>query len=130
MAKSAQTINFRCVSQQLSRIIPVFGAHPLTNVFNESPILLLEGEDDELIWQKAVRSSQGALKLYPCSVGTVDQFSHHEQEAAEILQAVYDNARGYSLRDGDGIDEEIEDIGCIVRMRLRCHAAEKSHAHG
>jgi hypothetical protein len=31
---------------------------------------------------------------------------------------------GYSLRDGDGIDEEIDDIGCIVRMRLRCHAAE------
>jgi hypothetical protein len=25
------------------------------------------------------------------------------------MQAVYDNARGYSLRDVDGIDEEIDD---------------------
>lgn len=124
MTKGADTLNFRAVSDQLDRIIPVFGAHPLTNVFNERPILLLEGEDDELIWQKAVRSSCGLIKLYPCSVETVAQLHSHETEAAEIIAAVYDNGKGYSLRDGDGIEEELNDVGCIVRLRLKCRAAE------
>jgi hypothetical protein len=84
----------------------------------------LEGEDDELIWQKAVRASQGTIKLYPVSVDTITQLKNYETEAADIMQAVYDNARGFSLRDGDCKTEDICDLGCIIRMRLQCRSAE------
>ncbi|MFZ5500605.1 MAG: hypothetical protein ACOY58_01655, partial [Candidatus Micrarchaeota archaeon] len=60
--------DFRAISDLYRKILPVFGAHPLSNVFNRAPILLVEGEDDERIWQQAVRTARGRLKLFPCSV--------------------------------------------------------------
>ena len=64
---------FQPVSEVYRKILPVFGAHPLSNVFNEAPILLVEGEDDERIWQQAVRTAQGRIKIFPCSVGGVGE---------------------------------------------------------
>lgn len=43
------TLEFKPVTDIERKILPIFGAHPLSNVFNESPILLVEGEDDERI---------------------------------------------------------------------------------
>lgn len=117
-------LNFKDVSEIIQRILPIFGAHPLSNVFNESPILLVEGEDDERIWQQAVRSSEGKLKIFPCVTESVARQNLFETQANELIQSVYDNARGYSLRDRDGQPEDITDVGGIVRMRLSCRSAE------
>ena len=62
--------------------------------------------------------------VYPCAAGSVDQLKEFESDAVEILRAVYDDAKGYSLRDGDGITELIEDTPPITRMRLNCRTAE------
>lgn len=106
------------------RILPVFGAHPLSNVFNEAPVLLVEGEDDERIWQQAIRSANGRLAVYPVAVGSVDNLGEFEQEVARILEAVYDNAVGYSLRDRDEGPQDIDDVGAVRRFRLAARAAE------
>lgn len=47
-----------------------------------------------------------------------------EQEAQKIIQTVYDNAKGYSLRDRDDSTDEIGDLLPIVRMKLCCRNAE------
>src|SRR3990172_11787183 len=47
-------IKFSPADDTHRRILPIFGAHPLSNVFNESPILLVEGEDDERVCQQAI----------------------------------------------------------------------------
>ena len=47
MASDQKELEFRPVNGVYRKIIPVFGAHPLSNVFNEAPIFLVEGEDDE-----------------------------------------------------------------------------------
>lgn len=124
MSFEQKELNFREISAVYRKVLPVFGAHPLSNIFNEAPILLVEGEDDERIWQQAVRSSGGTIKLYPCSVDSVSNINDFEQEAKEIIQSVYDNAKGYSLRDKDNNTEEISDLPPIIRMRLACRNSE------
>jgi energy-coupling factor transporter ATP-binding protein EcfA2 len=54
MRQGDVALSFKAVSDVDRAILPMFGAHPLSNVFNEAPVLLLEGEDDERIWQQAV----------------------------------------------------------------------------
>ena len=118
-------MEFRPVTEVTKRILPVFGAHPLSNVFNESPVLLVEGEDDERVWQQAVRSSNGQLKLFPRGVDAIQNLKEHEDEVVAVLNAVYDNATAYSLRDRDEVEEEeIQDDPPLIRMRFSCRAAE------
>ncbi|HPE12625.1 MAG TPA: AAA family ATPase [Actinomycetota bacterium] len=117
-------IRFTPTTGPLRKVLPVFGAHPLSNVFNQAPVLLVEGDDDERIWQQAVRSANGRLKVYPCTVDGVGQLTSFERDVVRILDAVYDDAIGYSLRDRDSDPLEITDLGPLKRMRLNCRAAE------
>ena len=119
-----KNLDFKAVSAVYKKVLPVFGAHPLSNFFNETPILLVEGEDDERIWQQVVRSSNGRIKIYPCSVDSVSNMNDFEEEAQKIIQTVYDNAKGYSLRDKDKGEETIDDLLPIIRMKLSCRSAE------
>ena len=117
-------LTFRRVSEVDRAILPIFGAHPLSNVFNQSPILIIEGEDDERVWQQAIRSSEGRIRVFPCVAQSVDRFAEFETEVNNLMDAVYDNATGYSLRDRDLHPEAIDDLGHLIRMRLGCRAAE------
>jgi predicted ATPase len=117
-------LEFTEVSETYRRILPIFGAHPLSNLFNEAPILLVEGEDDERIWQQAVRSSQGRIKVYPCAVDSITQLNEYESQVKEIISSVYDSAKAYSLRDRDDDLSELDDDPPVIRMKLECRAAE------
>lgn len=117
-------IEFSLISDVYRKILPVFGAHPLSNIFNEIPVLLLEGEDDERIWQQVVRSSQNNVKVYPCSCGDVNKLNKFEKETQKIINAVYDKAKAYSLRDRNDSNGLIEDLPPITRMKLSCRSAE------
>lgn len=124
MGQEQKELSFESIDEVYKRILPIFGAHPLSNLFNESPILLLEGEDDVRIWQQAIRSSSGDLKVFPCAVDSIDNLNQYEIEVGKIVKSVYDNARGFSLRDRDDNPEEIDDKVSVIRMRLSCRAAE------
>lgn len=115
---------FEPINDIYRTILPMFGAHPLSNVFNEAPLLLVEGEDDQRIWQQAVRSARGAISLYPCVCGSVMEISAYEAAVEKVLGAVYDNPRAYSLRDGDGTLNDLTDTTSIGRFKLQCYAAE------
>ncbi len=124
MSRGATELTFRPISETLQRVLPIFGAHPLSNVLNQSPLLLVEGDDDVRIWQQAVRSARGRIRFWPCAAGDIQSLHAHEATAAEVVTAVYDNAIAYSLRDRDDQPYEIEDLGPVVRMRLSCRTAE------
>ena len=124
MRRRNTILTFKAVSDVDRAILPIFGAHPLSNVFNEAPILLVEGEDDERVWQQAVRSSASQVRVYPCVVTSVSRFKEFETEVNNVIESVYDDARGYSLRDRDLNPEAINDVGHVIRMRLSCRAAE------
>ncbi|WKZ61481.1 MAG: AAA family ATPase [Cyclobacteriaceae bacterium] len=124
LSNGALNVTFRQIDDKYKAILPIFGAHPLSNLFNQSPIILVEGEDEERIFQQAVRSSNGQLKLYPSSVGGVGNLPEYENSVIEILNGVYDNAQGYSLRDRDEGTEEINDNPPLVRFKTSCRASE------
>ncbi|NNL15126.1 MAG: AAA family ATPase [Flavobacteriaceae bacterium] len=124
MEQNQKDLTFESLGEVYKRILPIFGAHPLSNLFNESPILLLEGEDDVRIWQQAIRSSNGDLKVFPCAVDTINKLNQYEIEVGKIVKSVYDDARGFSLRDRDDNPEDIDDKESVIRMRLSCRAAE------
>ena len=100
--KSKQvTVDFKKISEVYRKILPIFGAHPLSNIFNNTPIFLVEGDDEERIWQQAIRTSEGRLKLYPCSADGIDNLPKYERAVEEIIGSVYDEAKAFSLRDND-----------------------------
>jgi hypothetical protein len=74
--------------------------------------------------RQTVRSANGGVSLYPVAVDGVSNLAAFEHEVARILESVYDNAVGYSLRDRDEAPAEINDVGPIKRFRLNCRAAE------
>lgn len=118
------TAAFKAIEQKYKSILPVFGAHPLSNLFNQSPILLVEGDDEERIFQQAIRSSEGNLKLFPCSVGGKGNLPDYEAAVLEIISGVYDNGKAFSLKDRDDGDENINDTPPLVRFKLSCRASE------
>lgn len=124
MTAGQKNLSFKPIQTELRSVLPIFGAHPLSNVFNSKPLMLLEGEDDQRIWEQAVRSSSGKLRLWPCPAGDKQSLAKFEETADEIIRAVYDNARGLSLRDRDEDPYQIDDFGAICRSRLNCRTAE------
>lgn len=117
-------ITFSPINEIVRTVVPIFGAHPLSNIFNESPILIIEGEDDKRIWDQVVRSTEGRFSVWPCPAGSIDKIGEWESWLAEKLPSLYDEPRAFSLRDRDDAAGQLEDLGPIVRCRLGCRAAE------
>ncbi len=115
---------FKEITEMYKDILPIFGAHPLSNLFNQSPVFLLEGEDDVRIFQQAIRTGNGNLKLYPCSVDGVGNLPDYETAVIEIINGVYDDAIAYSLRDRDDNNGELENIPPLYRFMTSCRNAE------
>ncbi len=116
-------VNFEAVSDDLRKVAPFFG-HPLSISLSNDPLLILEGEDDERVWQQAARSSSGRIRVFPVLAQSVTQQSELELFCAKMLATVYDNPKAFSMRDGDGVTGPLNPVGCIERFRLQCYAIE------
>ncbi len=112
-------------TEQLRKIAPFFG-HPLSLSLSNDAMLILEGEDDERVWQQAARSSRGRIRLFPVLATSVDQQSALEAFSSQLLQSLYDAPVAYSLRDGDGAEGDLDAVGPVSRFRLRCYAIENT----
>lgn len=107
------------------QILPVFGAHPLSTTFNKSPVVLVEGEDDRRVLDQVVRSGNGRFAFSPCVVGTVSDMGEWEDWLNRFLPVIYNDPRAFSMRDlDDSPQTDINDIGCVCRIRLNCYAIE------
>jgi len=117
------SVSFVEVSKQLKKVAPFFG-HPLSLSLSGDTMLILEGDDDERVWQQAARTSQGRIKVFPVVASSVDQQTELEQFTADLIESLYDEPKAFSLRDGDGKTEALSNIGAVERYRLQCYAAE------
>jgi len=121
---AVDTVELKPTTAELRKVAPFFG-HPLSLSLSEDAALILEGEDDERIWQQAARTSQGRIKVFPVLAGSVDQQGELETFCADLLRTLYDNPVAFSLRDGDGVvDEQLEHRPPIKRYRLQCYEIE------
>lgn len=113
-------------SKIANEILPVFGVHPLSNAFNRSPVVLVEGEDDKRVLEQIVRTSRGGSYSWsPCPVDSVSALAEWEEWLNQVLPALYDKPIAYSLRDLDDAQQtEITDVGIVCRIRLNCYAIE------
>ncbi|HDR2758945.1 TPA: AAA family ATPase [Enterobacter mori] len=119
-------ISLKPASDELRKIAPFFG-HPLSLSLSEDAAMILEGEDDERVWQQAARTSQGRIKIFPVLAGSVDQPSQLEDFCVGLLSTLYDNPIAFSLRDGDGvINVSLEHRPPLKRYRLQCYAIENA----
>ena len=116
-------VSFFEVSNQLKKVAPFFG-HPLSLSLSQDVMLILEGEDDERVWQQASRSSQGKIKLFPVLASSVDQQTQLENFTSDLIDSIYDDPIAYSLRDGDGITADLDPTGSVIRFRLQCYSIE------
>jgi hypothetical protein len=107
----------------LKKSAPFFG-HPLSQCLSNDVLLIVEGEDDERVWQQAARSSSGRIRLFPIVASSVDQQTALETACAPLLAALYDAPVAYSIRDGDGVRSDLTPVGPVVRFRLQCYAIE------
>lgn len=117
------SVSFDKVSDQIRKVAPYFG-HPLSLSLSQDAVLILEGEDDERVWQQASRSSQGKIRLFPVLASSVTQQGELETFTARLIDSLYDEPRAYSLRDGDGVSAALNPIGSVTRFRLQCYAIE------
>lgn len=119
------TINLGRASAQLKKVAPFFG-HPLSLTLNNEVMLILEGEDDERVWQQAARSSQGRIRMFPVVAASVDQQTEVERFASDVLEALFDNPKAFSIRDGDGQRGALSPVGVVTRFRLQCYEIENT----
>jgi AAA ATPase domain len=118
-------VNQAAANTELKKVAPFFG-HPLSMAFNNAPLLILEGEDDERVWQQAARSSQGRIKLFPILATSVDSQTELETFCSKVLPTMYDSPIAYSLRDGDNAIGLLNNLGSVLRFRLQCYAIENT----
>ena len=50
--------------------------------------------------------------------------AEHEIEVRRVIEAVYNDAQGFSIRDRDDNPEDIKDVGSVMRMRLSCRTSQ------
>jgi hypothetical protein len=123
---AVDTIVLKPASAHLRKIAPFFG-HPLSLSLSDDTALILEGEDDERVWQQAARTSRGRIKVFPVLAGSVDQQGALEVFCVDLLRAIYDNPVAFSVRDGDGVvDQPLEHCAPLKRYRLQCYAIENA----
>ncbi|MDC7788221.1 AAA family ATPase [Rhodoplanes sp. TEM] len=123
---AVDAVELKPISAELRKVAPFFG-HPLSLSLSEDVALILEGEDDERVWQQAARTSKGRIKVFPVLAGSVDQQAELESFCVDLLGTLYDNPVAFSLRDGDGVvDQPLEHCFPIKRYRLNCYSIENT----
>ena len=119
-------VELKPTSAELRKVAPFFG-HPLSLSLSEDAALILEGEDDERVWQQAARTSQGRIKVFPVLAGSVNQQGELETFCGNLLDTLYDEPVAFSVRDGDGVvDQPLEHHPPVKRYRLQCYAIENA----
>lgn len=124
MHEGKEEIKFREITNALRDVVPVFSPHPLSNQFNSSPILIVEGDDDAIAWTQATKSSQGHIRVSPCVAGTIGKMSEYEQLADELALSLYDIPKGYSIRDRDSGNGRNTNLTVINSLVLNCYSLE------
>lgn len=123
---AVDTVELKPTSAELRKVAPFFG-HPLSLSLSDDAALILEGEDDERVWQQAARTSRGRIRVFPVLASSVDQQGKLETFCIDLLSTLYDHPIAFSLRDGDGVvDHALEHRPPLKRYRLECYAIENA----
>lgn len=117
-------VELKKFSSSLQKMGPLIG-HSLSLYLSKDTPLILEGEDDDRVWQQVCRSSEGEIRLFPVVASSVSVQFNLEKSCSDLMQALYGNPVAISIRDGDGSSsKDMQDIGVVKRFALRCYEIE------
>lgn len=119
-------MDFYKIDDYVRNLLPSLGSHSLSHTFNKSPILLVEGEDDELVWQHAIRNSgkDKLIKFHIINTESKDEMKKYEKLISSIGSKLFDSPKVYEIRDSDNNQVALNDINFIKRSKLNCHEIE------
>lgn len=119
-------VDFYKIDGYVKNLLPSLGSHSLSHTFNKSPILLVEGEDDELVWQHAIRNSgqNKLIKFHIINTESKDEMKKYEKLISNIASKLFDSPKVYEIRDSDNTQGVLDDIDFIKRSKLNCHEIE------
>ncbi len=119
-------LDFYKIDSYIRSLLPSLGSHSLSHVFNKSPLLLVEGDDDELVWQYAIKNS-GKDKLVNFHIIKTDsknEMKKYEKLITDIASKLFDTPIVYEIRDRDNTVDELNDLNFIKRSKLNCNEIE------
>ncbi len=122
-AASMPRLQFEPLNRVGSLVLSTFSGHALGRSLRESPLLIVEGPDDCRVWAEVSRRVKGQ-GVFPVDAGGVSRMNEVEQLASSLLQTIQADLIGYSLRDGDGKEGELEPVGQLKRFRTNCLEVE------
>lgn len=123
---SNSKVDFYKIDSYVRNLLPSLGSHSLSHTFNKSPILLVEGDDDELVWQHTIRNSgkDKLIKFHIINTESKDEMKKYENLISNIASKLFDSPKVYEIRDGDNLSGTLEDINFIKRAKLNCNEIE------
>lgn len=128
MQTQMEQLSFKALDDHDTLYLHSFEPSPLSIMFCQAPILIVEGEDDVRIWYQAVRTSKRKINVSPYPNHTKDTFADIESNTDKILSSISDNAMAFSIQDGDtniSRTSEIKGDGQrIKRFYLQCNEIE------
>ena len=119
-----KTIKFNKKLQEMSMCL---GGHALMGPLFNSPILLVEGDDDYKIWSQVPRHHQINLAVISCN--GAPEMKGYQKALEDIFESLRDNSphpTGFALRDGDFAipDENTVQQKHIKYLKLSCRESE------
>lgn len=109
-------------------IATIVGSNFALQLILNHKIVLVEGADDEKIWNQAIRSAQGKLKIYVYKCDGKDRMRGLEASLDKLLKALCDpevnSTFVLSIRDRDYGEPEIDNRVFVKRKKLACHEIE------
>ncbi len=119
-------LDFYKIDNYVRNLLPSLGSHSLSHVFNKSPLLLVEGDDDELVWQYAIRNSgkDKLVNFHIIKTDSKDEMKRYEKLISNIASKLFDSPVVYEIRDRDNTTDELLDLNFIKRSKLSCNEIE------
>lgn len=122
--ESLQAKKFSKYQLEISRLL---GGHALLGPLMDSPIVLVEGDDDFRVWSQIPRHGNFLMSVFPCGGG--EECKKYQKVLEEIFDSMTDqngSKKGFVVLDGDkSIPEENSTPQSYIKiLKLSCHELE------
>ena len=102
------------------------GGHVLMGPLFGFPLLLVEGDDDYVIWSEAVRQHKLKLAIIPCNGSEIKTY---KKTLETLLGSILENTQSpsaYCLKDRDqtGAITHDQSTSAVPILKLECHESE------
>ncbi|MFT5281001.1 MAG: putative ATPase [Flavobacteriaceae bacterium] len=118
----------RTKRKSINELSALLGGNMVMQVLLNHKIILVEGDDDLVVFNQAVKSSNGIFLAYTHQCVGKDEMRKIETSIGKIMKSLCDrdDEAGIliSIRDSDGEHPEIDNRPFVHRYKLQCHEIE------